>query len=193
MMLALPMASREAIFQAKTPAMPKSDERLKYMVEAYFDFIWRSLRGLGVASANVDDAAQQVFLIASQKLDAIELGREKSFLFATARGVAANARRSASRSREHADDALVAAHVDPAPNPEQALSSQQGRKVLERILESMDEDARMVFVLFELEGMTTASIATLIGAPMGTVASRLRRAREDFQREARRIQSEGGP
>jgi RNA polymerase sigma-70 factor (ECF subfamily) len=192
MMLALPMASREAIFQANAPAtMPKSDDRLRYMVEAYFDFIWRSLRGLGVAQANVDDAAQQVFLIASQKLDAIELGAEKSFLFSTARGVAANARRSAARSREHADEAIVAAQIDPSPNPEQALSSHQGRALLEKILESMDDDTRTVFVLFELEGMTMASIATLVGVPMGTVASRLRRAREDFQNQARRIRSGG--
>jgi RNA polymerase sigma-70 factor (ECF subfamily) len=64
---------------------------------------------------------------------------------------------------------------------------------LERILESMDEDTRTVFVLFELEGMTMAAIAKLVGVPMGTVASRLRRAREDFQREARRVRSGGAP
>jgi RNA polymerase sigma-70 factor (ECF subfamily) len=178
--------------EADASAMPQSDERLRYMVEAHFDFIWRSLRGLGVPSGSVDDAAQHVFLIASQKLDAIELGREKSFLFSTARGVAANARRSIARSRERLDDVAIAASVDPAPDPEQALSSQQGRKLLETILETMDEDTREVFVLFELEGLTTSSIATLIGAPMGTVASRLRRAREAFQREARRIQASGG-
>lgn len=186
-MFALPMVSREAMFEASAPAMPKSEERLKYMVEAYFDFIWRTLRGLGVPHGNVDDAAQQVFLVASQKLASISPGAEKSFLFSTARGIAANARRSAMRSREQLDEGMMMSHVDPAPDPEQALSDQESRRILERVLESMDDDTRTVFVLFELEGLTTNAIATLVGVPSGTVASRLRRAREDFQKSVRRM------
>lgn len=196
-MSALPLVAIEYVTrpmrQSDAPAMPRSDERLRYMVEAYFDFIWRSLRGLGVPAATADDAAQQVFLVASQKLDSIELGREKSFLFATARGVAANARRALARSREQLDEALVEARVDPNPDPEQALGAKEARAELDRILESMDDDTRTVFVLFELEGLTTSSIAQMTGAPMGTVASRLRRAREQFQREARRRQEGGAP
>jgi RNA polymerase sigma-70 factor (ECF subfamily) len=161
------------------------------MVEAYFDFIWRSLRGLGVPTSIADDAAQQVFLIASQKLDAIELGSEKAFLFSTARGVAANTRRSLARSREDIDHDGLIVHADDAPNPEEFVEQKQARMMLERILESMEEDIREVFVLFELEGMTTAKIAAMLNVPMGTVASRLRRAREEFQKAAKRIKELG--
>src|SRR5437868_4819473 len=83
------------------------DTRLRAMVDAHFEFIWRSLRGLGVPSGNVDDAAQQVFWIAAQKLDVIATGSERAFLFSTARGVAANARRARARSREQADDGVL--------------------------------------------------------------------------------------
>ena len=159
------------------------------MVDAHFDFIWRSLRGLGVPAASVDDAAQQVFLTASQKLETITEGSERSFLFATARGIAANARRSQLRNRELLDEDALASHVDGAPDPEEVAASRQARIVLDRILDGLPEDLRTVFLLYELEGQTTAEIAALLGAPMGTVASRLRRAREEFQGAARRYQA----
>ena len=163
--------------------------RFRTMVDSHFGFIWRSLRGLGVPASSIDDAAQHVFLIAAQKLDTIVLGSERSFLFATARGIASNARRTRTRNRELLDDDLVASQVDGAPDPEQIAATRQARRLLDEILDGLSEDLRTVFLLYELEGQTTAEIATLLGAPMGTVASRLRRAREEFQSAARRFQA----
>jgi RNA polymerase sigma-70 factor (ECF subfamily) len=169
-------------------------ERFRRMVTDNVDFIWRTLRGLGVPSAAVDDAAQQVFLVAAQRLDAIACGAERSFLFSTARGVAANMRRSLARSREDQDDFAVATHADDAANPEQALSEKEALALLDRLLQKLPEDLRTVFVLFELEGLTAAAIAELLDVPPGTVASRLRRAREEFQAATRRLQAgEGRP
>ena len=51
----------------------------------------------------------------------------------------------------------------------------------------MEFDIRTVFVLFEIEEMTTSEIATLLAIPAGTVASRLRRAREEFQMKIARL------
>jgi RNA polymerase sigma-70 factor (ECF subfamily) len=174
-------------------ALSKEDAvRFRGMVDAHFDFIWRSLRGLGVPAASIDDAAQQVFWTASQKLDSIVAGSERSFLFATARGIAANARRSQLRSRELLDEDALASHVDRSPDPEEAAASRQARRLLDRILDGLPEDLRAVFLLYELEGQTMAEIASLLGTPMGTVASRLRRAREEFQTAARRYQAGTG-
>ena len=175
---------------ARAPAMSKTDAvRFRTMVDANFDFIWRSLRGLGVPAASIDDAAQHVFWTASQKLSTIAVGSERSFLFATARGIASNARRSQHRSRELLDDEAIASHVDRAPDPEQAAATREARRVLDRILDGLSEDLRAVFLLYELEGQTMAEIASILGTPMGTVASRLRRAREEFQSAARRYQA----
>ncbi len=177
----------------RAPALSKQDAiRFRSMVDANFDFIWRSLRGLGVPSASIDDAAQQVFWTASQKIATITAGSERSFLFATARGIASNARRSQLRNRELADEDAIASHVDRAPDPEQLAASRQARMVLDRILDGLPEDLRAVFLLYELEGQTMAEIAALLGTPIGTVASRLRRAREEFQSMARRYQATGG-
>lgn len=180
---------------ADCPSARVARARFRSMVEAHFDFIWRSLRGLGVPPASIDDAAQQVFLTASQKLDAIAVGSERAFLFATARGIASNARRSQRRSREVLDEDAIASEVDRAPDPEQAAVGRQRRRILDGILDGLTDDLREVFVLYELEGQTMAEIATLVGAPMGTVASRLRRAREEFRLAAHAHQSaeEGDP
>ncbi len=178
MMLAV--SSPSVLFFSMTRT-PEHEARIRAMVTTNFEFIWRTLRGLGVPASAADDAAQQVFLIASQKLDAITVGSERAFLFSTARGVAANARRSISRSREQADDNVLAQSVDEAPDPEQAAQKSQGKKLLERVLGEMTEDLKTVFVLFELEGLTSVEIAALLEIPVGTAASRLRRAREEFQ------------
>ena len=163
--------------------------RFRAIVDAHFSFIWRSLRGLGIPRDQVDDAAQHVFFIASQKLDAITLGSERSFLFGTALGVAANARRAIARAREVVDEETLGMQTDQRPSPEQAAASSQARRILDRILGGLPEEQRAVFVLFELEGLTTAEIAELLHVPRGTVASRLRRAREEFQAASGRIRA----
>jgi len=171
---------------------PTRDLRLRYLVEAYFQFIWRCLRGLGVPAASADDATQHVFWIASQKLDAIAVGSEKAFLFSTARGVAANTRRALARKRECADEVALATRADDRPDPEEIASANQARRFLEVALSEMPDDLRTVFILFELEGLTTAAIARMIEIPMGTVASRLSRARQSFHETCERFQREGG-
>lgn len=180
---------------AMPSSMPRSHEiddrdvRLRHMVDHHFDFIWRSLRGLGVSPAAADDAAQQVFMIASQKLDVIAVGSERGFLFSTARGIAANFRRGQRRNPEVADDLALAGHHDAGPNPEQAASSNQAKAWLEDFLEGLPQDLRTVFVLYELEGLTTTEIADLSEMPTGTVASKLRRAREAFQDAVKRFRA----
>ena len=156
-------------------------------METHFDFVWRSLRALGVPSTSADDAAQRVFIIASEKLEAITAGSEKAFLFSTVRGVAANARRSQQRRRESFDEIALLQSPDQAHDPEQALIDKEAKNLLEQVLEAMPDDLRNVFVLHELENLTTPTIAEVLEIPAGTVASRLRRAREEFKLSVTRM------
>jgi RNA polymerase sigma-70 factor (ECF subfamily) len=184
-----------SVAAAHAPASPLSAEaaaRFRGLVDREFALVWRFLRGLGVPAGGVDDAAQQVFWVAAQRLAEIAPGSERAFLLSTARGVAANARRAQTRSREVADERLLAQHTDDAANPEQAAAAKEARRVLQTFLDDLPEEARTVFVLFELEGMTMAAIAETLGLPAGTVASRLRRAREEFQAAAKRFQAQRG-
>jgi RNA polymerase sigma-70 factor (ECF subfamily) len=162
--------------------------RLRKLLEDHYDFIWRQLRRFGLSDDRADDAAQQVFLIASRKLDAITMNSERSFLFGTAMRVASDIRRSAAYRREiaHADPGAQLADVD-GQTPDEIVDRQRARAMLDEVLETMDLDLRSVFVLFEIEEMTTAEIAQMLSIPHGTVASRLRRAREHFQAQLAKL------
>ena len=167
-------------------AAPAAD-RLRQLFDTHFEFVWRSLRRLGVPGGGVDDATQEVFLVASRRLDDIELGRERSFLFATALRIASDARRRASKHMHLGDDALTDAG-DPSPGPDELVDRRRQRELLDRVLAAMELDLRAVFVLYELEEMTMAEISTTLGLAAGTVASRLRRARDEFRATVGRMQ-----
>jgi RNA polymerase sigma-70 factor (ECF subfamily) len=165
----------------------RDDARLRAIVNEHYDFVWRSLRRLGVAESLADDAAQQVLLVLARKLADVHEGSERSFLFGTALRVASDVRRSAAYRREvpYADPG---AELEGGVRPDELLDRHRARAALDTLLEDMELELRTVFVLFELEEMTTAEIATLLAIPAGTVASRLRRAREDFQAKVARLQ-----
>jgi RNA polymerase sigma-70 factor (ECF subfamily) len=188
--LALRNNARDARADAR-PTRAYEDARLRAMLDAHFDFIWRSLRRLGLSDDRADDAAQQVFVVASRRLGSIMLGSEKSFLLRTAMRVASDVRRSASYRREvaHADPA---ADIEGGLRPDDLLDQRRARALLDRVLDAMDFDLRSVLVLFEIEEMTTAEIAVLLEIPYGTVASRLRRAREQFQAKLARLRLHQG-
>jgi RNA polymerase sigma-70 factor, ECF subfamily len=161
---------------------------LPSLVEGYADFVWRSVRRLGVPEAYADDATQQVFLVTQQKITRIERGRERAFLFSVATHVAAHARRSFARRRETGEEPSEAL-ADPSPLPDAALDARRARAVLDYVLDALPMELRVVLVLAELEEMTMAEIAEMLALPPGTVASRLRRAREAFQEAARRVRA----
>lgn len=159
---------------APAPVVP-----LATLVSAHLAFVWRSLRRFGVPQADVDDAAQQVFLIAREKLASIKPGSERSFLTAVALRVASHARR-ANQRRDAAHQRFIE-YQAAAPAPEgMAQRVMEARELLDRVLDRMPADLRSVFVLFELEELTIDEVAELLGLPRGTVATRLRRARMVF-------------
>jgi RNA polymerase sigma-70 factor, ECF subfamily len=154
-------------------------DRLAELFERYVDFVWRTTRRFGLSAAEADDAAQHVFLIAKKKLGEIPPDRERSFLFSAAVNVSRTMIRSKVRRREEALDEIDAAGA--GPDPEQLLERRRAMDTVYRSLEAMPDDLRVAFVLFELEEMTAIEVAQLLGIPSGTVASRVRRARDVFR------------
>lgn len=185
-------AAAEALLQAvPSPAVASSanTRRLRELFERHYDFVWRSLRRLGVRPDAVDDAAQEVFVVAARKIEAIAFGAERSFLYGTSLRVASDARRAESRRRESSGDSAIERAMDPTIDLEAESDRQRARALLDQVLSSMSIEHRAVFTLFELEGMTMAEIASFLELAPGTVASRLRRARELFQEAVTRIQA----
>lgn len=166
---------------------------LTTLVSAHLAFVWRSLRRFGVPRADVDDAAQQVFLIARERLASIKPGSERSFLTGVALRVASHARR-ANQRRDAAHQRFLD-YQSAASTPEgMAQRMMEARELLDRVLDRMPADLRSVFVLFELEELTIDEVAEHLGLPRGTVATRLRRARMVFHDAAKSIEvrSRGG-
>jgi len=163
-----------------------SKARLERMFNEHHDFIWRLLRRLGLSTGSADDAAQHVFLVAAERVDDIKLGSERSFLFGTALRVARSQTRSDRRWVLEED---MDFRGSDAGRPEELLDHQRAIDLLGRILDGMALDLRTVFVLSELEGMTMPEVAALLEIPVGTSASRLRRAREAFRSAVAEVES----
>lgn len=170
----------------------KVDPRLTTLVKAQLPFVWRVLRRRGLSPAEADDAAQQVFMVLHRKIDTVVEGAEKAFLFRTAHLVAQDVYRARKRDLERTDTNADADEVSSsAATPEDLLDRSQARAVLDMLLGKLSEERRTVFVLYELEQMELAEIAEAMETPVGTVASRLTRARADFQRELERYRARG--
>jgi RNA polymerase sigma-70 factor (ECF subfamily) len=162
------------------------------MFDAHYSFLWRQLLRLGVPEDAVDDAAQELFVVAARRLGEIHVGSERRFLFGVARRVASDARRALARQRATVSDAELGERADAGPGPEDALGTERARKILASVLDEMGEDTREAFVLFELEGLSKAVVADILDIPEGTAASRLRRAREEFLAIAKRTRARLG-
>jgi len=160
-------------------AGPEDATRLQRMVGQHFDFIWRSLRRLGVRDGDVDDLTQRVFLTVARRMSEIRPGAERAFLFATASREASHARRSYRRRGEVGTEAIADKSTG-GLRPDDLAGRREALAFVESILQETDDDLRVVFVLFELEEMSAWQIAKLLGIPLGTAKSRLRRARADF-------------
>ena len=173
--------SEPMLGEAETPRV-----RLERMFNEHHDFIWRLLRRLGLSTGGADDAAQHVFLVAAERILDIKVGSERSFLFGTALRVARSQNRTDRRWVLEED---MDVRRSEAARPEERIDHQRAVDLMGRILDGMTLELRTVFVLSELEGMTMPEVAALVEIPVGTAASRLRRAREAFRAGAAELES----
>lgn len=165
------------------------EARARALVNDHFDFVWRLIRRLGVPAADADDAAQQVFIIGTRRLADIPVGNERTFLYGSALRVAATMRRNSAR-RERFIRAVSAEPDDSVRTPHEEFERGQALALLDQILSVMDGDQREVFVLCEIEELSAPEVAAIVAIPVGTVASRLRRARQTFTLELERLKAQ---
>ena len=158
------------------------------MLDQHFDFAWRSLRRLGVREADLDDAAQQVFIVISRKLDRSTLSKSRRSFFRPP-----SAWPLISAAHFAGDERSTTAPSQSASIqrrwPDEHADRKSARALLDTILDEMSVDLRAVFVLFELEELSSIQIGELLGLPTGTVASRLRRARAEFQSRIQQLEA----
>jgi RNA polymerase sigma-70 factor (ECF subfamily) len=150
--------------------------------EAHAQFVWVSLQRLGIREADLPDVLQEVFVVVHQRLATFEGNSAlTTWLFGISMRVAANHRRRAHVRREQPVADVPDSQQDEALGPERAAERAQAADLLRAALDAMDLEKRAVFVMFEIEELSCAEIAAVLGVPVGTVYSRLHAARKQFE------------
>ncbi len=180
------MSPKSAVARLQRPEVtgPVREFAFDRVYEDYFSFVWRSLLRMGVSSANVDDATQDVFLVVHRRLPDFE-GRSslKTWIFSVARRVAFEFRRR--ERRDEAQGPVPVTLLDGRSCPERRAESARAAEFLNTFLASLDDGKRAVFILMDLEQMTAPETAEALGINVNTVYSRLRVVRSAFREAAR--------
>ncbi len=153
------------------------------------EFVWKVLYRMGVRAPHLEDVYQEVFLVVHRRLDSYA-GQcaLTTWLFEVCFRVAAGYRRRAHFRREQlvADAALVSHAPATTSTPEREVQKRQAADRLQGLLGTLNLEQRAVFTMFELEGLSCDQIGEHVGVPVGTVYSRLHRARKAFTRALER-------
>ncbi len=168
------------------------------LVLRYQDGVYSlALRMLG-AQEPAEDATQEAFIRAWQRIDSFRGGSFRSWLFTIVANLARDELRRRARrpqtSLDAARDDPDRPDLDPAdtePLPEAIAEQDELRRALEAALRELPDDWREIVLLSDVHGMDYQEIATTTGLALGTVKSRLSRARgrlRDIIRESRELQ-----
>jgi len=157
--------------------------------DTHVDYLWRSARRLGVSDAAADDVVQQAFVVVHRRLGDFE-GRSslKTWLFSILLRVVRDHHRSVRRKSPHwhwhGDVPEPDELPDATGDPFEAVSKVEAARLIDELLECLEEPKRELFVLAELEQLTPQEIAEVTGLEPKVIYSRLRAARVDFERAA---------
>ena len=166
-------------------SVPISASEFRAISEAQFDYVFYSLRRLGVPDGDIEDLSHDAFVVLYRGRADYDRARPiKPWLFGIAFRVASDFRRRARHRFEVPSEARE--FVDGAPGAEERMAMAEERALVREGLGALDLDRRAVFVMHELDGHTMPEIAAALGVPLNTAYSRLRLAREQFALVVRR-------
>ncbi len=155
-------------------------------------FVASFLLRMGVQRADLEDVLQEVFLVAHRN-GGYSPGPAKptTYLANIAfRAATTHRRKNQTRSFVHANQEAVANAADGLTNPERTADQNQRLELLQKALDTLDDDKRTVFILVELYGESVVSIAAGLGIQVDTAYSRLRAARRMFRNAAAALHEE---
>jgi RNA polymerase sigma-70 factor, ECF subfamily len=170
-------AQRRSPSSGAGEALEPSNSDFEQLYRQHFAFVWRTLRRFGVADAGLEDAAQEVFLVAHRRAGAwASWSSPRSWLFGVARRVAADHRRSRDR---HARKLAALPEIAAPRAIDERVDDHQRLRAVASAIAALSPARRAVYTLAELEDMSGPEIAEALGIELNTVYSRLRRARRD--------------
>jgi RNA polymerase sigma-70 factor, ECF subfamily len=167
------------VLESAPPEGRSSTVDFRTVFEEELEYVWNSLRRLGVPPRDIEDVAHDVLLQVYRQLDRYDPGRPiRPWLFGFAFRVASDYRRLARNRLEILDAA--AEPRDPLPSALDQLVNAEAMDMAQAVLESIDIAPRAVFILHELDECPIPEVARVLGIPVPTAYSRLRLARKQF-------------
>jgi RNA polymerase sigma-70 factor (ECF subfamily) len=159
------------------------------LYDSHVAFVWRNLRRLGVSERDVEDKAQEVFVVAHRRFDDfVDRGHgPRAWLFQIVLRVASDARRHKRRHPVDPDGGAAQEREAVEPPQTAVVARREALDLLDRALGAIDLGRRAVIVLHEIEQMSAPEIARTLDIPMNTVYSRLRIARLELEQELARL------
>ena len=153
--------------------------RFEALVLPHLDAAYRLARWLSRSPGDADDVVQEAILRAYRGFDALRGTDVKAWLLTIVRNCHWTAIKQQQRRahvplpEEHDVPALIAT----TPEPESASIRRDEERTFDRLLSALPEEQREILVLREIEEMDYRAIAAIVNVPIGTVMSRLARAR----------------
>jgi RNA polymerase sigma-70 factor (ECF subfamily) len=139
------------------------------------DAAHRFARWLCRSPSDADDIVQEAFLRAFRGFEALRGGDVKAWILTIVRNCHATAMQQ--QQRRGTVPLLPEVHEEAGPGPESVSAAEDERRTLDRLISDLPEEHRAVLLLRELEDMSYREIAAVTQVPIGTVMSRLARAR----------------
>ena len=167
------------------PAAPAAMPDFRDLFSKEFDYVWFTLRRLGVPPRDLEDVAHDVFMHVHKHLQEYDARRPiRAWLFGFAYRVASDYRRLARHRLEQLD--AQPELEDRAPSVADQVERKQMLDIATAALDELELGRRAVFILHDVEGLSAPEIAETLSIPLNTAYSRLRLARKQFNKSLAR-------
>ncbi|MGD2028102.1 MAG: sigma-70 family RNA polymerase sigma factor, partial [Anaerolineales bacterium] len=160
------------------------------LVMAYQDLAYNVAYRILGERTGAEDAVQDAFISAFRKLKTFRGGSFKAWVLRIVTNACYDELRRQKRRPTTALNPITADNEeiespvwlkDPGESPEEAALRAELGEAIQNCLDALDDDFRVVVVLVDVQGMDYAEAAEVIRSPLGTIKSRLARARQRLQ------------
>ncbi len=180
--------SADANSEKRSPTDGALEPDFPSVYRTHFAAVCGWVRALGLSADEARDTAQETFLIVHRRLHELDPGAPvRPWLFGIARRVASTYRRGQGRRRSREEKAPAV--PDACEAPDAWIQRREAVESVETFLDTLETSRRLVFLMAEVDGMSTPDIAVALELPLATVRSRLRAARGSFQRFVHRLRT----
>ena len=183
----------DAVPAAGAPPPTAPDLTPRQLYDSHFAFVWRNLRRLGIPDAILEDAAQDVFLVVHRRWDSFDSrwSSVETWLFGILLRVARNHRRSLRRRAWAIPSPGEVVEVVPSPaaGPAELVQRREAVAMLDRLLDSLDDDKRAIIVLVDIEQLSVPQAAESLDVNLNTAYWRLRTARTQLRKSLARVRA----